>query len=32
MKKSMGVPNLRELNLCLLGSWVRKYVVDKDKI
>jgi hypothetical protein len=21
----LGVPNLRELNLCLLGSWVRRY-------
>jgi hypothetical protein len=35
MKKEyggLGVPNLRELNLCLLGSWVRKYCVDKEKI
>jgi hypothetical protein len=30
----LGVPNLRELNLCLLAlaSWVRRYAVDKDKI
>jgi hypothetical protein len=27
----LGVPNLRELNICLLGSWVRRYVVDKEK-
>jgi hypothetical protein len=34
MKKecgSLGVPSFRELNLCLLGSWVRGYCVDKDK-
>jgi hypothetical protein len=28
----LGVPNLRELYLCLLGSWVRWYSSDKDKI
>jgi hypothetical protein len=28
----LGVLNLRELNLCLLGSWVRRYRVDKNKI
>jgi hypothetical protein len=28
----LGVPNLRELNLCLLGSWVRMYFVDNEKI
>jgi hypothetical protein len=28
----LGVPNLRELNLCLLGSWVRRYFVDNEKI
>jgi hypothetical protein len=35
MKKEyvdLGVPNLRLLNLCLLGSWVRRYCMDKDKI
>jgi hypothetical protein len=35
MKKEfggLGVLNLRELNLCLLGSWVRRYIVDKNKI
>jgi hypothetical protein len=28
----LGVPNIRELNLCLLGSWVSRYFVDKEKI
>jgi hypothetical protein len=28
----LGVPNLRELNMCLLGSWVRRYSLDKDKL
>jgi hypothetical protein len=35
MKKEyggLGIPDLRELNLCQLGSWIRRYVVDKDKI
>jgi hypothetical protein len=35
MKKEyegLGIPDLRELNLCLLGSWIRRYFVDKDKI
>jgi hypothetical protein len=35
MKKDFGglwVPNLRELNLYLLRSWVRRYYVDKDKV
>jgi hypothetical protein len=35
MKKEfgrLGVPNLRELNLCLLCSWVSMYYVDRDKI
>jgi hypothetical protein len=27
----LGVPNLRELNRCLLGSWMRRYAQDKDK-
>jgi hypothetical protein len=26
------VPNLRELNIWLLGSWVMRYFVDKEKI
>jgi hypothetical protein len=35
MKKEyggLGVPDLRELNLCLLGSWIKRYFVDKEKI
>jgi hypothetical protein len=35
MKKEFGgpgVPDLRDLNLCLLGSWIRRYAVDKEKI
>jgi hypothetical protein len=35
MKKEfggLGVPDLRELNLCLLGSWIRRYATDKGKI
>jgi hypothetical protein len=28
----LGVPNLRDLNLCLLGSWVRRYCLDKENI
>jgi hypothetical protein len=27
----LGVPDLRELNLCLLGSWVRRYSQDSEK-
>jgi hypothetical protein len=32
MKKEAGglnVPNLRDLNMCLLGSWVRRYHKDE---
>jgi hypothetical protein len=35
MKKEyggLGVPDLRELILCLRGSWVRRYCLDSDKI
>jgi hypothetical protein len=35
MKKEfggLGVPNLRELNVCLLGSWVRRYSQRQGKI
>jgi hypothetical protein len=28
----LGVPSLRELNICLLESWIRRYAVDNDKI
>jgi hypothetical protein len=35
MKKEyggLGVPYLRELKLCLLGSWIRRYSQDNEKI
>jgi hypothetical protein len=35
MKKEfggLGVLNLRELNLCLLGSWIKRYSIDDGKI
>jgi hypothetical protein len=25
------VPNLRDLNICLLGSWLKRYCMDSDK-
>jgi hypothetical protein len=28
----LGVPNLRDLNICLLGSWVKRYFSDGEKI
>jgi hypothetical protein len=28
----LGIPGPRELNIYLLGSWIRKYFVNKDKI
>jgi hypothetical protein len=28
----LRVPSLRELNLCLLGSWLRRYSLDDGKI
>jgi hypothetical protein len=28
----LGVPNIRELNLCLLGSWIRRYTLDDGKL
>jgi hypothetical protein len=35
MKKEyggLGVPNIKDLNLCLLGSWVKRYIQDENKI
>jgi hypothetical protein len=35
MKKEyggLGVPNLRDLNTCLLGSWIGRYARDNDKL
>jgi hypothetical protein len=28
----LGVPNLRDLNLCLLASWIKRYNLDGDKM
>jgi hypothetical protein len=30
--EGLGVPDLRELNLWLLGSWIRRYSTNKEKI
>jgi hypothetical protein len=27
----MGIPNLREFNLCLLASWIKRYHLDDNK-
>jgi hypothetical protein len=35
MKKKyggLGILNIRELNLCLLGSWIRRYTLDEKKM
>jgi hypothetical protein len=35
MKKEyggLGVPDLRDLNTCLLGSWIERYARDNDKL
>ena len=28
----LGIPNIAEMNLCLLASWVKKYNMDDDKL
>lgn len=28
----VGIPNLRDPNICLLGSWMKKYEKDRGKI
>jgi len=28
----LGVPNPRNLNLCLLASWLKRYNSDRDKL
>jgi hypothetical protein len=28
----LGIPNLAEMNLCLLASWIRRYQLDEHKI
>jgi hypothetical protein len=35
MKKEFGgleIPDLRDLNLCLLGSWVKRFIADEGKL
>jgi hypothetical protein len=26
--RGLGIPNLRDLNICLLGSWLKRYQLD----
>lgn len=28
----VGIPNLRDLNICLLGSWLKRYQIDEGKL
>lgn len=28
----LGLPNLRDLNISLMASWLKRYKVDKDKL
>ena len=28
----LGIPNLKEVNMCLLGSWLKRYISDDGKI
>jgi hypothetical protein len=28
----LGLPNLRDLNICLLASWLRRYEQDRNKL
>lgn len=28
----LGIPNLRDLNICLLASWIRRYNLDDNKL
>lgn len=30
--KEIGIPNLRDLNICLLGSWLSRYQNDEGKL
>lgn len=35
MKKEfggLGIPNIRDFNICLLASWLRRYNSDRDKL
>jgi hypothetical protein len=28
----LGIPNLRDLNICLLASWIKRYQADNGKL
>jgi hypothetical protein len=28
----LGIPNIRDMNLCLLASWIRRYSLDENKL
>ena len=28
----LGIPNIQDLNLCLLGSWVKRYILGENKL
>jgi hypothetical protein len=28
----LGIPDLKDLNLCLLGSWLKRYIKDEGKV
>jgi hypothetical protein len=28
----LGIPDLKDLNLCLLGSWVKRFIKDEGKL
>ena len=28
----MGIPNIKDVNLCLLGNWVKRYIQDEGKL
>jgi hypothetical protein len=30
--EGLGIPDLKDLNLCLLGSWVKRYIRDENKL
>lgn len=28
----LGIPSIRDLDICLLGSWLKRYQADTDKL
>jgi hypothetical protein len=35
MKKDyggLGIPDMKDLNICLLGLWVKRYIKDESKL